>query len=187
MEDTGSTSCVTRTCEKKTCEVGFVLETVHGDSDTCCPLQECVLASAQCPELIEPTCGEFQAVKTVLGSDNCPRYVCGNDISYFCVFMFNFVECTSTCPAVESTAEPLLDGEEYEVDNSGCCASLRKVCKKEKCPVEEECSENLIKVLDLGTKDLCCPKYKCGKCLFYLNSFFTMVFKIFLEISVCIP
>ena len=39
MEDAGSTSCVTRTCEKKTCEVGFVLETVHGDSDTCCPLQ----------------------------------------------------------------------------------------------------------------------------------------------------
>ena len=73
----GSVSCVTKTCEKKTCQVGFVLETAHGVSDTCCPHQVCVPAASQCQELVEPTCGEFQEVKTVLGSDNCPRYVCG--------------------------------------------------------------------------------------------------------------
>eukprot|EP00092_Neocalanus_flemingeri_P040141 GFUD01043724.1.p1 GENE.GFUD01043724.1~~GFUD01043724.1.p1 ORF type:complete len:1350 (-),score=300.80 GFUD01043724.1:29-4078(-) len=155
----GSVSCVTKTCEKKTCEVGFVLETAHSVSDTCCPHQVCVPAASQCQELVEPTCGEYQEIKTVLGSDNCPRYVC---------------ECVSICPSIDSTAIPLLDGEEYETDTTGCCASLKKVCKKENCPAETECSENLVKVLDLNTKDLCCPQYKCDiprdKCLYTMKN-----------------
>ena len=83
---------------------------------------------------------------------------CNNHITFL-----SFLECVATCPSIASTAVPLVDGEAYETDNTGCCASLKKVCKKETCPPETECSENLVKVLDLSTKDLCCPKYKCGK------------------------
>jgi len=155
----GSVACVTKTCERKTCDVGFILETSQGMSDTCCPHQVCVPATGQCQQLVEPSCGEYQEVKTVLGPDNCPRYVC---------------ECVSTCPALASTASPLLDGEEYETDNTGCCATIKKVCKKENCPAEIQCSKNLVKILDLSSKDSCCPKYKCDiprdKCLYTMKN-----------------
>ena len=77
----------------------------------------------------------------------------------------------STCPALASNTSPLLDGEEYETDNTGCCATIKKVCKKENCPAEIQCSKNLVKVLDLSTKDSCCPKYKCGRIRIIISSY----------------
>ena len=73
----GTVTCVSRTCEQKVCGLGFVLETSHGGEDTCCPRQECVPSNTKCAELIQPECGPFQEVRSVLGSDSCPRYVCG--------------------------------------------------------------------------------------------------------------
>ena len=56
-----------------------------------------------------------------------------------------------------------MEGEQYEVVNSGCCTIQKKVCVKEKCEPQEECSENLVKIPDPSTKDACCPKFKCGR------------------------
>ena len=71
-----------------------------------------------------------------------------------------YLEC-DVCPDVLTTPEPLLEGEEYIEDNSGCCPILKKVCSPEKCIPQEECSEHLVKIEDTK-QDACCPKYKCG-------------------------
>ena len=56
-----------------------------------------------------------------------------------------------------------MEGEEYEMVNSGCCNILKKICVHSKCEPQEECSENLIKIPDPDSKEDCCPKFKCGK------------------------
>ena len=61
------------------------------------------------------------------------------------------------------TAESLLEGEDYQLDNSGCCPVLKKVCDPDKCQVQEECSDHLVKIPDPSTINSCCPKFKCGK------------------------
>ena len=56
-----------------------------------------------------------------------------------------------------------MEGEQYEVVNSGCCTIQKKVCVKERCEPHKECSENLVKIPDPSTEDACCPKFKCGR------------------------
>ena len=64
---------------------------------------------------------------------------------------------------MNETAIPLEEGEHYEEENGGCCRVLKKVCLKQNCLPQEECSEHLVKMPDLETNSSCCPKYKCGK------------------------
>ena len=56
-----------------------------------------------------------------------------------------------------------MGGENYEVVNLGCCPIQKKVCVKERCELQEECSENLVNIPDRATEDACCPKFKCGR------------------------
>ena len=64
---------------------------------------------------------------------------------------------------MNETAIPLEEGEHYVEENAGCCKVLKKVCSKNNCLPQEECSEHLVKIPDLSTNSSCCPKYKCGK------------------------
>ena len=67
------------------------------------------------------------------------------------------------CPTLQETSETLHEGEEYEIDNSGCCTVLKKRCNKEKCTPQDECLENLEKIPNPSTLNDCCPKFMCGK------------------------
>ena len=78
------------------------------------------------------------------------------------VSISQILECVD-CPPLNATGEALLEGEQYEVVNSGCCTIQKKVCVKERCEPQEECSENLVKLPDPATEDACCPKFKCGR------------------------
>ena len=84
--------------------------------------------------------------------------------NFFWDTMYNskFLECV-VCPPLNATGETLMEGEHYEVDNSGCCPIQKKVCVKEICEPQEDCSENLVKIPDPATEDACCPKFKCGR------------------------
>ena len=73
-----------------------------------------------------------------------------------------YVVCME-CPTLQETSETLHEGEEYEIDNSGCCTVLKKRCNKEKCTPQDECLENLEKVPNPSTLNDCCPKFMCGK------------------------
>jgi len=93
----------------------------------------------------------------VPGTENCPKFVC---------------ECV-VCPPINATGETLMEGENYEVVSLGCCLIQKKVCVKERCELQEECSENLVKIPDRATEDACCPKFKCDiprdKCLYTMK------------------
>ena len=104
--------------------------------------------------------------------------------------MYNskFLECV-VCPPLNATGETLMEGEHYEVDNSGCCPIQKKVCVKEICEPQEDCSENLVKIPDPATEDACCPKFKCGRsqvfCPYICKNWFFYVFQIYQGTNVC--
>ena len=79
----------TETCQELTCELNWEVKTdssVKGGLETCCPRQHCEPIRAEslvrCPEVVEPTCMEFQEVKTMYDANNCTKYVCGKLIAF---------------------------------------------------------------------------------------------------------
>ena len=78
-------------------------------------------------------------------------------------------ECVSICPSEDLDATLLHPGEHYVIESSGCCYKTVKHCNMEMCPVEDvECLPNWIKLMDVSTKDQCCPKFICGEKFEYL-------------------
>ena len=71
-------------------------------------------------------------------------------------------ECAE-CPAVPQAAPALEEGEEYQVERTGCCPVTRTVCRPETCPPPLECPHHLATVRDLSHNSSCCTKYKCGE------------------------
>ena len=99
----------------------------------------------------------------VPGTESCPKFVCGKGFEIvFVILLKYYIECVD-CPPLNATGKTLMEGEQYEEVNSGCCTILKKKCVKENCQPQEECSENLVKIPDPSTKDDCCPKFKCGR------------------------
>ena len=90
ISESGEVTCVTKVCEKKVCSVGYKVEIVPGSPDTCCPLQECIPVSlpysGQCAEPTQPSCGEDQELKRIIGTDGCSSYVCGEIKLFFGLF-----------------------------------------------------------------------------------------------------
>ena len=82
-------------------------------------------------------------------------------LKIFCIY-FTHLEC-QPCPSQAEDEEPLLEGEKFEIDTNGCCPIRRRVCYSQDCLVQEDCSENFIKIKDVETINSCCPKFKCGK------------------------
>ena len=80
---------------------------------------------------------------------------------YFQKSILHFVEC-SECPLINENLEPLSEGEEYVEHFDGCCQKQEKVCNKENCSPQEDCSDNLVQIPDPLTNNACCAKFKCG-------------------------
>ena len=142
--------CTTTSCEEITCEVGQRSQTVsQSRGGGCCPEQVCVPAGEDCQPLVRPECGAFQEVKLVVGQhNNCPRLIC---------------ECAE-CPAVAPPPPTLEEGEDLQLETSGCCPVTRVVCRPETCPPPTlECSHHLVRLRDFSQNNSCCPKYKCGE------------------------
>ena len=155
---------MTETCETKTCSIGFkLLKEQNSGENQCCPTEYCVPVSETCEQVVKPSCGPYQKVSMVPGTESCPKFVCGKGFEIvFVILLKYYIECVD-CPPLNATGETLMEGEQYEEVNSGCCTILKKKCVKENCQPQEECSENLVKIPDPSTKDDCCPKFKCGR------------------------
>ena len=70
--------CDTETCELKTCEIGFkLLKEENSEEDQCCPTEYCVPMTSSCEVVVKPSCGPYQKVSLVPGTENCPKFVCG--------------------------------------------------------------------------------------------------------------
>ena len=82
--ETGEVDCTTKVCERKVCSVGYRAEPVLGSRDECCPLQECMPTSlpysGSCPAPLEPDCAPDQELRRIVGTDNCPTFVCGKGV-----------------------------------------------------------------------------------------------------------
>ena len=73
--------CVTETCESKTCSIGFkLLKELSSEENQCCPTEYCVPVSENCEQVVKPSCGPYQKVSMVPGTENCPKFVCGEEM-----------------------------------------------------------------------------------------------------------
>ena len=73
--------CVTETCESKTCSIGFkLLKELSYEANQCCPTEYCVPVSENCEQVVKPSCGPYQKVSMVPGTENCPKFVCGKEL-----------------------------------------------------------------------------------------------------------
>ena len=80
-----------------------------------------------------------------------------------------FSDCVSICPSENLGVTTLFPGEQYVIESSGCCNKTVKHCRKAMCPLENvECLPNWVKLMDVATKDQCCPKFICGEKFEYL-------------------
>lgn len=113
--------------------------------------------SPTCPSIIAPECGKFQEVKRIVGSDNCPRFVC---------------ECSKSCPTQEPMT--LKPGESVETVSGGCCQIQVKKCNKDRCPPKESCPAHLVEKINAETLSDCCPEPTCvlpeDKCVYTMKN-----------------
>ena len=81
--------CVTETCETKTCSIGYkLLKEQNSGENQCCPTEYCVPVSENCEQVVKPSCGPYQKVSMVPGTESCPKFVCGK--AFETVFLLFF-------------------------------------------------------------------------------------------------
>ena len=79
--------CVTETCESKTCSIGFkLLKEQSSEENQCCPTEYCVPVSENCEQVVKPSCGPYQKVSMVPGTENCPKFVCGKEMLLYNIY-----------------------------------------------------------------------------------------------------
>ena len=80
--------CVTETCESKTCSIGFkLLKEQSSEENQCCPTEYCVPVSENCEQVVKPSCGPYQKVSMVPGTENCPKFVCGEEMLLYKIYL----------------------------------------------------------------------------------------------------
>ena len=74
---------MTEICESKTCSIGFkILREKNPEENQCCPTEYCVPDSESCEQVVQPSCGPYQKVSMVPGTENCPKFVCGRELFF---------------------------------------------------------------------------------------------------------
>ncbi|KAI8478038.1 hypothetical protein Bbelb_442260, partial [Branchiostoma belcheri] len=115
-------------------------------SDPCCPTYECVcdLNRVDCPEVVIPTCEQYQYVHHTNPGECRPEYEC----------RCNSSQCP-TAPACEHPKGYILVSSE---DVCGC-VNESCVCRENTCSPAPECPPNKHLVT---VETSCCPHYNCS-------------------------
>ncbi|XP_015177061.1 PREDICTED: hemocytin [Polistes dominula] len=161
-----SDKCTTCTCQKKRvncqktecptldtiCEENMTPKLVSGTETDCCPKYLCIAAteSPLCEEMQQPECGFGQVMKLHTDTKGCKKIVC---------------ECLSTeeCPALEDIEleiELMEPGMVTEMNTSGCCPKISRICNPLTCPPPPVCPDYYI-LSKKPLKSACCSHYEC--------------------------
>ncbi|XP_071530011.1 hemocytin-like isoform X2 [Panulirus ornatus] len=148
--DTGI-ACNTTSCSvDPICGDGFILVEVPGSENICSgPKKKCEVAPLEyCPPVEQKgECGYGQQMKLIKAPGICPQYAC---------ICLEPEDCPDPAIPKDEDLEP---GEEWTLDDSGCCAIYTKECPEEcpkvACPTFYVPREEMLKEGD------CCPKTKC--------------------------
>nr|XP_045582104.1 hemocytin-like isoform X3 [Procambarus clarkii] len=127
------------------CGQGYTLVEVPGSEDSCCGANM-TCEQLPCPEHPKPNddCGYGKDWNLTKGLNDCPQYVC------VCIPR---EDCPKLIPPEQK------QGEEWTLDESGCCSRYIKRCTGE-CP-EKVCPEyHTLREKPLK-EDECCPETSC--------------------------
>nr|XP_023019258.1 hemocytin-like [Leptinotarsa decemlineata] len=157
-----SLKCETQQCPDPStiCERGYNAIKLPKSEEECCDKYSCIPEPTSAPTCEPPqklVCGKDQILKLDSKLNGCPAFIC---------------ECKpkEECePIDESTDTPPEPGYLRVIDESSCCPVLNLICKKETCPLPDECPEfySQTKTTD---ESKCCPIYSCeppkNKCIY---------------------
>ncbi|KAK7066926.1 hypothetical protein SK128_023902 [Halocaridina rubra] len=144
-------SCSTKTCPgDPICDEGYIIVEMPDTGDECCgSRKKCKIAPvANCtlPTQSKDECGYGKMSELIEAPGKCPQYAC------VCVK-------PEDCPELIMPEEDLGPGEEWVLDESGCCPKYVTKCSGE-CPVEE-CPEFYSLITKSVKEDKCCPVTSC--------------------------
>ncbi|XP_068231986.1 hemocytin-like [Palaemon carinicauda] len=146
----GST-CSTRTCpEDPICDEGYIIAEIPDTGDECCgPRKKCKVRPVEnctIPSVPESDCGYGKVSQLIEAPGKCPQYAC------VCLN-------PEDCPQVVVPEEDPNPGEEWVLDESGCCPRYVTKCSGE-CP-KEECPEFYNLIEQPLKEGQCCPSIIC--------------------------
>ncbi|KAF2353937.1 Trypsin Inhibitor-like cysteine rich domain, partial [Trinorchestia longiramus] len=148
----GRVLCTSKSCpQDPICDKGYnLIELPYAEDECCGPPKKCILAPpSSCPPVKEPVepCGHGKTYQ-LIQSGRCREFVC---------VCLTPEECPTLLPPDPAQLQP---GEEWELNDQGCCPRHVKVCTGD-CP-QLQCQEFYEVITQPPGDGACCPTQTCG-------------------------